>query len=192
MKSFKLKVAIYSFIIFIACIAAYYFIYVLIQKQPSEFCDSHYCLSLLEIGDFISILVAIIGFGVVVLSLDLWKHNQKYLETKDLLLSTKSLMIELKSLILINYKSLNINPSLKHNIDFHVKIAYINDNFERLRLENTNLNLLLKEFQNCLNNYTKSPNQENKQILKDSANALYDEVELNQDIIEGQLKDITL
>jgi hypothetical protein len=71
-----------------------FFVYI---QLPSEYCEQHYCLPILEIGDFIACTLAIIGLGVVVVSLDAWKSGQQYIEKRELMLNTKNELLTIKN-----------------------------------------------------------------------------------------------
>lgn len=103
MKYFKLKISLSSIVIFSICIILYYLFFVFIEKQSPKYCELHYCLPLLEIGDFIACSLAVIGLVVVVVSLDAWKSGQQYIERREFILDTKLILLEIKDDFFKNY-----------------------------------------------------------------------------------------
>lgn len=78
MKHFKLYLAIGSLVFLVINLYGFYFLSDYLQKNEMEFCKINYCFKLLSIGEFISIIIAIIGIVGVILSFDSWKFGQKY------------------------------------------------------------------------------------------------------------------
>lgn len=78
----KVKVLV-SVCVFSILILAYYLLVVTSHKYLSEFCNNFYCLEIISLGEYISILIALIGLYFVISSLNDWKQQDKYNNAKN-------------------------------------------------------------------------------------------------------------
>ncbi|WP_151776243.1 hypothetical protein [Acinetobacter bereziniae] len=75
------------------------------QQNEMEFCKNNYCFKLLNIGEFISTFIAIIGIAGVVISLDAWKSGQLYIDRKDNFLRAKITIQNIKDELIMAHAS---------------------------------------------------------------------------------------
>ena len=61
----------------------YYYTYAYFQIWFEDLCKKNYCIEFFPIGDFIACYIAIVGLYFVVTSLDAWKQQDKYNNSKN-------------------------------------------------------------------------------------------------------------
>ncbi|MEC8124179.1 MAG: hypothetical protein VX125_10080 [Pseudomonadota bacterium] len=111
MKHFKPFLAVWSCIFFIVSLMTFYCFSSYLQQNEMEYCKNNYCFKLLSIGEFLSIVIAIIGIVGVVISLDAWKIGQWYIERKEKFTYAISSMQQIKDELAVRnvHKLLNWN-----------------------------------------------------------------------------------
>ena len=151
MKHFKLKLALVSLTIFFLCLFSYYFLYVYLQKSNSKFCDHNYCFELLSLGDFLAILIAIIGIGVVVITLESWKDGQRYLEKRELLFNTRESLRNVKDELLTEYHQNYINPNHLVFLSLIARSSNIEENLTKIKIDHNLIETLKRDRKEAFN-----------------------------------------
>lgn len=62
---------------------AYYYTYAFVELYVSKLCNKYVCFEFPPYADFLAVWTAIIGLYFVVTSLDSWKHQDKYNNSKN-------------------------------------------------------------------------------------------------------------
>ena len=184
MKFFKLKLVFYSLLIFTTCLTLFYILNSYLQYNTFQFCKTNYCFSVLSIGEFISSLIAVLGIGGVIISLDTWKQGQRYLEKKELLLLCKKQLNYLKQDVYINYNTLSIHHDLFHNLKYSWEVSDISEILKKFKYDQTKLKSTLDKFIQSSNAYAKDKNHDNKENLVNSAKDLYSSIKEIEDCVD--------
>lgn len=192
MKFFKLKLVFYSLLIFTTCLTLFYILNSYLQYNTFQFCKTNYCFNVLSIGEFISSLIAVLGIGGVIISLDSWKHGQRYLEKKELLFLCKKQLNDLKQDIYINYNVSSMHHDLFHNLKYSWEVSDISEILEKFSYDQTNLKTALDKFIQSSNAYAKDTNHNNKEILVNSAEYLYSSIRTVENDIDKEISKTNL
>ncbi|CDG75853.1 hypothetical protein J671_2521 [Acinetobacter sp. 1130196] len=160
------KIFITTFLVIVLLLGYYVAMVGVLKGWMNNFCQRKYCLEFLSLGDYLSILIAVIGLVFVVQSLDAWKEQDKFLNARNIcnqLIKFQDLC-EFDLILLIQEKQNEINQlaSLEEqrkflkNTFFELGLFQINQELdERLRQSNclykSELNEIYKVLNQCLN-----------------------------------------
>lgn len=84
---------------------AYFELAEYLNKNNFEYCETNFCLPLLQLGDFLPILISILGLVVVVISIDSWKDGQRYNERREQFIKTKTSTLMVKEELILSHAS---------------------------------------------------------------------------------------
>lgn len=141
MKNLKFLIFTISTIVFFISLIGYYFFSVIYQKGKfDQLCNIYYCFEFLDLGNFLAILLAIIGLVVVVVSLDSWKTAQQYNENRELLMSTKIELQQIKEELLYAYARIPLDSRHMQVVSFVGRIGKQESNLDKLEVESESIN----------------------------------------------------
>lgn len=172
MKYFKLKIAVWSSLIIIFGVIAYYLCTAYIQNLSTSFCKERICLPWLNFESYLALLISIIGIVIVVYSIDAWRLQQGYLDKKALLIEGESALIELKEQIIFNYLGLGCRPNVHHNTTFFRLNLVAGKSLKKLDYNFDELNNALDDFIKASNTYANESSHINKEALINFAKIL--------------------
>lgn len=172
MKYFKLKIAVWSSLIFIFGVIAYYLCTAYIQNLSTSFCKERICLPWLNFESYLALLISIIGIVIVVYSIDAWRLQQGYLDKKALLIEGESALIELKEQIIFNYLGLGCRSNVHHNTTFFRLNLVAGKSLKKLDYNFDELNNALDDFIKASNTYASESSHINKEALINFAKTL--------------------
>lgn len=107
-----MKKIIIGLVVMILLIFGYYLLMVAILKgMMNDFCQRKYCFDLLDLSDYLSISMALVGLVFVVKSLDSWKEQDKFFNARNLCnkLTTLKDLCDIQFLILIDQKEREVS-----------------------------------------------------------------------------------
>ena len=143
------KIFITTFLVILLLLSYYIAMVGILKGWMNNFCQRKYCLEFLSLGDYVSILIAVIGLVFVVQSLDGWKEQDKFLNARNIcnhLIRFKKLCeFELILLILERRNEMNQIASLDEQKKF---LKYIFFELELFKI-NKELGEMLYQ-SNCL------------------------------------------
>lgn len=143
MKNLKFLIFTISTIVFFISLTGYYFVSVIYKKGKfDQLCNIYYCFDFLDLGDFLAILLAIIGLVAVVISLDSWKTAQQYNENRELLMSTKIELQQIKEELLYAYARIPLDHRHMQIVSFVGRIGKQESNLDKLEVEDEYINLI--------------------------------------------------
>ena len=102
MKKIIIGLVVISLLIF----GYYFFMVAILKGMMNDFCQKKYCFDLLDLSDYLSISLALVGLVFVVKSLDSWKEQDKFFNARNLCNKLTSLkdLCDIQLLILIDQK----------------------------------------------------------------------------------------
>jgi len=191
MKYFKLKIAVWSSLIFIFGVIAYYLCTAYIQNLLTLFCKERICLPWLSFESYLALLISIIGIVIVVYSIDAWRLQQGYLDKKALLIEGESALIELKEQIIFNYLGLGCRPNVHHNTTFFRLNLVAGKSLKKLDYNFDELNNALDDFIKASNTYASKSSHINKEALINFAKTLLAKNESLLGKVRADLKELS-
>jgi len=83
----------------------------ILKGMMNDFCQKKYCFDLLDLSDYLSISIALVGLVFVVKSLDSWKEQDKFFNARNLCnkLTTLIGLCDIQLLILIDRKEREVS-----------------------------------------------------------------------------------
>ena len=107
-----MKKILIGLVVMILLIFSYYLLMVAILKgMMNDFCQKKYCFDLLDLSNYLSISIALVGLVFVVKSLDSWKEQDKFFNARNLCnkLTTLKDLCDIQLLILIDQKEREVS-----------------------------------------------------------------------------------
>lgn len=137
----KRKLILQLLIILFLTIVSYYFIYVLVTKGFTDaLCLNRYCLELLDFSDFFTIILSFAGLYFIVDSLDSWKDQEAYYNSRETLGELNEIILNCE---IFSIADINNYTNYKDHQEFSIEnrkeiksllpVNAINSNFDKLR-----------------------------------------------------------
>lgn len=152
----KTLVGLFFILSFLFSFWVYFKLAKYLHNSGFEYCETNFCLPLLQLGDFLPILISVLGLIVVVLSIDSWEDSQRYNEIRENFIKTKTSVQILKDELIMAHAS-KLNPW--DNFKFISMLGKLSNSVEDMQELGINANLIQDvendrgKFFECIKNY---------------------------------------